>query len=106
NLDNLNLARKNFSLQEIKVVDYNRNFTLKEFNIFINEYFEIVDKHYYGSYLFFSRVYHPLAVLPEEPRHDSKLNEVAMMIQKNITMPDLDKYSYNIAYVLRKKTKN
>ena len=103
NLDNLNHVRKKFSLSEIKVVDYNRNFTVGDFEKFIQQYFEVIGKHYYGSYLFFSRLYHPLVVAPEDPKHDAKLNEVAMHLQRELTMPDLEKYSYNIAYVLKKR---
>jgi ubiquinone/menaquinone biosynthesis C-methylase UbiE len=103
NLDNLNSVRKRFSLPEIKVVDYNRNFILRDFEQFIQQDFEVIEKRYYGSYLFFSRVYHPLVVLPEDPKHDSKMNEVAMNLQKAFPMPDLEKYSYNIFYVLRKR---
>ncbi|MHA2095118.1 MAG: class I SAM-dependent methyltransferase [Candidatus Hodarchaeales archaeon] len=103
NLDNLNSVRTKFSLPEIKVVDYNRNFIVSDFEKFIEQYFEVIEKRFYGCYLFFSRVYHPLVVLPENPKHDSKLNEVAMNLQKALSMPDLEKYSYNIAYVLRKR---
>lgn len=106
NLDNLNSVRKKLSLDEIKVVEYNRNFTLSEFEPFIHEYFEIIEKHYYGAYLFFSRVYHPLAVLPETPKHDSNLNKVAMDVSNIISTPDLEKYSYNIFYVLKKRLKS
>jgi|SRR5712691_6902368 len=104
NLDNLNSVRKRFSLPEIKVVDYNRNFKLRDFEQFIEKYFEVVEKRYYGSYLFFSRVYHPLVVLPDNPQHDSKMNEVAMNVQKVLPIPDLEKYSYDMFYVLRKRS--
>jgi len=103
NLDELNSVREEFNLPAIKVVDYNQNFVLKDFEKYIHRYFEVIAKRYYGSYLFFSRVYHPLVVLPENPKHDSKLNEVAMKLQKTLSLPDLDKYSYNIFYVLRKR---
>ncbi|MCL5774014.1 MAG: class I SAM-dependent methyltransferase [Firmicutes bacterium] len=102
-LDNLNGVRAKFGLAEIKTVDYNRNMLRKDFEPFIKKYFDIVEIRNYGAYLFFSRVYHPLAVLPEEPKHDSRLNESAMEISRKIQMPDLEKYSYNLFYVLRKK---
>lgn len=102
NLDSLNSVRNMVSLPEIKVVDYNRNLILRDFEQFIEQYFEVIEKRYYGSYLFFSRVYHPLVILPENPKHDSKMNEVAMNLQKVLHMPDLEKYSYNVFYVLQK----
>ena len=103
NLDNLNSVRKKFSLPEIKVVDYNLNFDLGPFEKFVQKYFEVVKKSHYGPYLFLSRVYHPLVVSPEDPKHDSKMNETAMDISKVISLPDLEKYSYNLFYVLRKR---
>lgn len=103
NLDNLNSVRTKLSLPEIKVVDYNNNFVVSDFEEFIQLYFKVIEKRYYGCYLFFSHVYHPLVVSPENPKHDSKMNEVAMNLQKALPMPDLEKYSYNIAYVLRKR---
>ncbi len=106
NLANLNSVRKMFSLPEIKVVDYNRNFILHDFEQFVRQYFEIIAKHYYGTYLFFSRIYHPLVVLPDTPKHDARMNEVAMKLQHALPIPDFEKYSYNIFYVLRKRVKH
>ncbi|NKC10831.1 MAG: methyltransferase domain-containing protein [Gammaproteobacteria bacterium] len=102
-LDTLNSARTRFSLPEIKVVDYNRNFVLNDFEEFIQQYFEIVEQRHYGPYLFFSRIYHPLAALPDSPKHDSKLNEVAMNISRVLSMSDLEKYSYNLFYALKRR---
>jgi len=103
NVDSLNGVRTQFGLPEIKVVDYNRNLGRADFEGFIGESFEILERRHYGAYLFVSRVYHPLLVLPEAPRHESKLNRVAMDISKGLAMPDMEKYSYNLFYVLRKR---
>jgi len=103
NLDNLNSMRTRFSLPEIKVVDYNRNFVSGDLEIFVQQYFEVIEKRHYGPYLFFSRVYHPLVVFPDDPQHDAKMNEVAMNISRVLPMPDLEKYSYNMFYVLKKR---
>ena len=102
NLEALNLARGEMGLPSIRVVDYNRNFLLEEFEPFIKERFEVVDVRYYGAYIFFSRVYHPLVVAPESPRHDDKMNEVAMELQKKMSVSEMDRYSYGIFYALRK----
>ena len=71
---------------------------------FINEYFSVEVVIDYGLYLFLSRVYHPLVVLPDQPKHDSKLNEVAMNLANLYPKTDFDKYSYNLFYVFRKKS--
>lgn len=103
NLANLNRLRKQFSLAEIKVVDYNRNLPGAAFESFVRERFDIVERRHYGAYLLLSRVYHPLVVSPEEPRHGSAFNRVAMNLARAVAMPDLEKYSYNLFYVLRKR---
>ena len=79
-LDELNRLRQRVGLSSINVVDYNRNFRHSEFDDFIGKYFAVETVHDYGHYLFLSRVYHPLAVLPEQPKHDSRLNEVASSV--------------------------
>jgi len=102
-LDELNVARKKFDLDEIKVVSYNRNLRHKEFDEYVKTMFEVVEIGDYGTYLFLSRVFHPLSIFPEAPKHDSPLNEAAMRISSILPMTDLKKYSYNLCYILRKK---
>lgn len=102
-LDNLNQVRRKVGLPEIRVVDYNRNFTHGEFDSFIAEHFVVEEVRDYGFYLFASRVYHPLVVQPDPPKHDSKLNEVACRLSELVPAPDFMKYSYNLLYVLKKK---
>jgi ubiquinone/menaquinone biosynthesis C-methylase UbiE len=101
-MDTLNEVRLQFGLPAIAVV-YNRNFVREELEPFVEPYFDIVERRHYGPYFFLSRLFHPLAVLPDEPRHDSRLNEVAMEIAKRIPASELERYSYNRFYALRKK---
>ena len=102
-LDELNVARKKFNLDEIKVVPYNRNLRHDEFDDYVKTMFEVIEIGDYGAYLFLSRVFYPLSVFPDAPKHDSPLNEAAMRISSILPMTDLRKYSYNLCYVLRKK---
>jgi ubiquinone/menaquinone biosynthesis C-methylase UbiE len=102
-LDELNVARKRFNLDEIKVVSYNRNLRHKEFDDYVKSMFEVVEIADYGAYLFLSRVFHPLSIFPDTPKHDSPLNEAAMRISGILPMTELKRYSYNLCYVLRKK---
>lgn len=102
-LDNLNNFRSKMGLPEITVARYNNNLIRKDFEAFIPDYFDIVDIRDYGFYLFLSRVFHPLAVLPEQPKHDSRLNEAVAKIFHKVSMAGFEKYSYNLFYVLRKK---
>jgi ubiquinone/menaquinone biosynthesis C-methylase UbiE len=102
-LDNLNTLRTGASLPAISVVSYNRNLRHKEFDPFIRDYFHHDALHDYGLYLFLSRVYHPMVVSPEAPRHDSRLNEVAGRLSMIVDSEEFRKYSYNLCYVLKKK---
>ena len=102
-LNNLNRVRRTVGLSEIKAVSYNRNFVREDFELFVKGFFDVLEIRHYGVYLFLTRLFHPLTVLPEKPKHDSKLNEVAMQISEAVQIPDLEKYSYNLFYVLKKK---
>jgi len=102
-LDNLNHVRQEAGLSAIQVVSYNRNFRHGEFDSFITTYFDVERIQDYGLYLLLSRVFHPLAVLPGEPRHDSRLNEVAGILERLVDLPECRRFSYNLLYVLRRR---
>ena len=102
-LQELNRARRAVGLVEVRVVDYNRNFRHAEFDGFVATLFDVEAVKDYGFYLFCSRVFHPLAVLPEQPRHDSRLNEVAGLLASGDFGVSMKQYSYNLMYVLRKR---
>ena len=102
-LEALNAVRTELGLTPIRVVAFNRNLDRRTFEDFVAERFEIVDRRDYGAYLFLSRVFHPLAVLPAEPIHDSALNEAAMRVARAVPMPDLARFSYDLFYALRKR---
>ncbi len=102
-LDNLNCLRQAVDLSTIEPVHYNYNLLHSEFDPFVSRYFTIEAVEDYGLYLFLSRVYHPLVLLPEQPKHDSRLNEVASLLSSLVTAPSLKEFSYNLFYALRKK---
>ncbi len=104
-LKNLNKIRKIFNLKEIKVAKYNKFLVVKKFENYIKKYFKIKRIHNYGSYTILSHLFHPLIVHPDNPKHDSVINEISMkfdnkkILGKNL----LEKYSYNLGYMLIKK---
>ncbi len=102
-LNNLNVFRRRMGLSKIRVVPYNKNLRHKNFDKFIKTYFDIVDIHHYGLYLFLSRVLYPFAIMPLEPKHTSRFNEAALKASQVMDASDFKKYSYNLLYVLRKK---
>lgn len=102
-LDYLNSLREKVGLSKIKIVSFNKFICRSEFERLIKPYFKIVSVGDYGLYIFLSRFYHPLAIFPQKPKHDSKLNDAAMKISENIKTPGFEKYSYNLFYALKKK---
>ena len=102
-LDRINVIRQDVGLSEIRTVDYNCNMRQADFEAYISKSFETIECSGYGAYLFFSRVFHPMAVLPDAPRHDSSLNKAAMKIARVLPADTFKEYSYNLFYALRKK---
>ena len=105
-LDNLNNVRKEVRLKIIKTVKYNKNLNQKKFESFIQPYFKILKVEDYGFYLFFSRIFHPLLVWPNQPKHDSQINEILFKLSQIINTPGFKKYSYNLFYILQKEKLN
>jgi len=101
-LRNLNKLRAETGLSTISVAEYNRNFEHAEFDPFISSLFRVDKIMNYGAYMFFSRVYHPLSVAPDQPKHDSKLNEIGMILGGKISGDLFSGYSYNLLYKLIK----
>ena len=102
-LDNLNEARRALGLSEIKAVEYNRNLLEAEFLPFLDSRFDIVKCGHYGAYLFLSRVFHPLLVAPEQPRHDANINAVARRASQQLSGPEFERFSYNMLYVIQRR---
>jgi ubiquinone/menaquinone biosynthesis C-methylase UbiE len=102
-LRELNSIRQAVGLSEIKVVPQNHFFENAEFEPFITECFTIENKHDFGFYMFQSRVYHPLVIAPEQPKHDAILNRVAQELSPHVSVTGFEKYSYDRCYVLRRK---
>ena len=102
-LDLLNEARVAVALDPIRVVDYNRNLLHTEFDPFIRSRFEIEETVDYGFYLYASRVFHPLAVRPDAPVHDSPINRAARILSDSLDTTAFKRFSYNLLYILRKR---
>ncbi len=104
-LNNLNILRNKFGLKKINVAKYNKFLKVNKFEKYIKKYFKIKRIYNYGSYTILSHLFHPLIVSPNNPLHNSKINEISMMFQKNNVFQNdiISKYSYNIGYLLTKK---
>ena len=102
-LDDLDAARLQFGLPKYRFAPFNRYLRTDELEDFIANDFRVVDVRDYGAYLFLSHVFHPLAVAPEEPKHDSPINEISMRMQDLLDPSSFEKYSYFLFYALQKK---
>jgi ubiquinone/menaquinone biosynthesis C-methylase UbiE len=100
-LDGLNEMRESYNLHRIEKHWHNLLFDDDQLMSFLTENFKIMDIMSFGAYYFISRVVHPLVVLPDEPKFEARINEVARKIARNI--PGFDKLSINKLYVLSKE---
>ncbi|UCE36846.1 MAG: class I SAM-dependent methyltransferase [Thermoplasmata archaeon] len=99
-LNELNRMRKYYGLHEIIKHWHNLLLDNDKLMDFLNENFKIMEIRSLGTYYFVSRVVHPLVVLPDEPKFEAKINEVARRLAFDI--PDFDDISINKLYVLSK----
>src|SRR5205085_8149733 len=95
-LEELNRYRRQFELPEIKTVEYNKNFPRTPFETLVAQLFEVVALRDYGTYLFLSRILHPLAVRPDQPAHHSPINAAAFELASKVPIPFFEKCSYNL----------
>jgi SAM-dependent methyltransferase len=102
-MDGLNEVRTSVGLEPIRTVDYNCNFRRPAFEEAATRWFDIVHVRDYGLYLLLSRVFHPLAIAPEEPKHDSTFNRVAADIATVTPAESLARLSYSLFYVLHRR---
>jgi len=101
----LNEFRSKFGLSQISESgsgDYDRLlFSEKELKSFMSVKFELMNVHSFGMYYFITRILQPLFVLPEKPKYDHKLNDVAFEIAKQI--PDFENIGHLKGYIWKKR---
>ena len=101
--DGLNLARQRVGLEPMQLVKYNRLLNRLEFEEHIAGKFSIVDYTSLGFYIFFSRLFHPYFVLPEQPKHLDDLNRKACeILEMGVGANSFPECDYAGVYVLRK----
>jgi len=99
--DRLNELRKSVGLDPMPIVWHNCDFYEEELLSFLEKYFIIEKKIHFGVYDFLSRIFHPLLVAPDEPKYDSKINEIAAAL--TLHRQDFSEISRTIFLVLKKK---
>jgi len=105
-VDRLNEIRKKVNLEPIPHSTKNNwwinRYDENKIEEFLSELFEIVEVQRFGLYFFISRVLYPLSILPEKPKFDSKLNEIARQVSLALGT-DFNKLGHSTFFVLRKK---
>lgn len=97
----LNILRKKMGLPEMPKVWHNVDFHEAETLRYLEEHFTLEDRKYFGMYDFVSRVIHPLLVAPEEPKYDSRINEIGAKI--SLEVGGFEYLSRVLFLVLRKR---
>ncbi|HEV3176227.1 MAG TPA: class I SAM-dependent methyltransferase [Stellaceae bacterium] len=99
----LNRLREAAGLPAIKTVSYNLLLPRAVFEAEAKQHFEIDGYHSLGFYLFMSRVVQPLVVAPEAPRHDHRINQVAVQLSRILNRSEFRDCDYAGVYVLRRR---
>jgi len=75
--DRLNKYRRSVGLPAMPRVWHNIDFNEADTLRFLKRFFTVEERLHFGMYDFLSRVVHPLMVMPDEPRYDARVNEIA-----------------------------
>lgn len=100
----LNISRVRAGLESITVADYNFLIERGRFEKQARRFFDIINYHSLGLYLFMSRIVQPVLVAPKPPSHTHEINRMASDLQCYLgaeqRFGDID---YAGIYVLRRK---
>jgi ubiquinone/menaquinone biosynthesis C-methylase UbiE len=102
-LDGLNLERSRVGLTPIEAARYNLLMKRSDFERAAMEHFDIVGYHGLGTYLYLSRVFQPLHVRPDPPRHNHAVNRTAAALAAGTLADRYPDCDYAGVYVLRRK---
>lgn len=106
-LQKLNSVRLMFGLEPILDADptynwFSNKFDETELIPYMSNHFQKLEViHRFGMYYFISRVIHPLLVSPEQPKFDSKINEIARIISEKI--PNFENIGHVALFVFKRK---
>jgi SAM-dependent methyltransferase len=102
--EQLNISRTRAGLESITVSDYNLLIERRRFERHAGIFFDIINYHSLGLYLFMSRIVQPVFVAPNPPSHTHEINRLASDLQCYLgaeqRFGDID---YAGIYVLRRK---
>ena len=94
----INQIRTQYGLAEIPVAWYNLFFNDRLLESYASQFSELIEiDSFCSTYMLVSRILHPALVYPEEPKYDTKINELAAML------PNAGDFGYDKLYVFRRK---
>lgn len=105
-LDRLNLVREMFNLESIPDADPNYNWFSNKFDeeemipIALKSFHKLENIQRFGMYYLISRVIHPLLVFPDQPKYDSRINEIAKKI--TIKFPDFENMGHVALFIFKR----
>lgn len=104
NWSSLNEQRAALGLDPMNLVPFNRLMTRSDFESEARKYFHIVAYENLGFYIFMSRIFQPVYVLPGQPKHTHDINRLAeMILSRGIGRDAFPEVDYAGIYVLRCK---
>ena len=100
--ENLNKLRIKMGLEKLAGVEYNLDFKLHQTNLFLSDFFELVEFKTFGNYEFLTRVVYPMYISPESPYYGSKFHDIAyeFVMKSEDKFPEISKLGL---WVLKKK---
>ena len=101
--EGMNMLRRRAGLQSLKLVEHNRYISRRRFEREISRKFRIIAYQGLGFYLFMSRLFQPVFVHPDSPRHDHDINQVSgELFQSGIGHEYFGECDYAGIYVLER----
>jgi SAM-dependent methyltransferase len=82
--ERLNALREAVGLETMPPVWHNVDFDEEETLRFLERHFDVEVRRHFGVYDFVSRIIHPLMVAPEPPQYQSRFNEAAAMLARQV----------------------
>lgn len=97
----VNAYRRKFGLEDLEKYWHNLYLEEERFLKYMQQLFSLQEVKRFGMYQFLSKVVHPLLVAPEQPKFESKFNEVARKIAHH--QPEFEDCSHQVMFVLEKR---
>lgn len=97
-----NRIRRGFGLPNLRKHWHNTYVDEEEMTAYLSRYFTIITMHRFSMYMFLSKVFYPLLIMPKEPRFLSKANSIAATVSRKTLEIENCPIGHNLLWVLKK----